>query len=263
MDSLGCARLYSMSEQNTLPSNSWDSLWNLAENRYFTLGPSYHHKARLLQAALTRHASGGRLLDVACGTGDYFKVLAPHFESLTGLDQSAAAIEICRREYPQFQYRLGNSDELDGEASYDAVSCLNALEEMKDDRSALAAMVSVLKPGGKLFLIVPHRRQYWTAKDQMATNQRRYERLELSALLESLGLQIEEATTWGWPLYRIWYRMMNQVKQDVVWEKKTLSFFSKIVGAVASWILYFDNFFQGSDRGSVLLVVARKPMQNA
>jgi 2-polyprenyl-3-methyl-5-hydroxy-6-metoxy-1,4-benzoquinol methylase len=42
-----------------------------------------------------------------------------------------------------------------GEELFDAVSCLNSLEHIKDDLSALANMRKMLSPGGLLAIAVP------------------------------------------------------------------------------------------------------------
>lgn len=237
---------------------AWDTLWNVPEHRAFSRGPSFRHKVRLVQSRVRKHGLRGRVLDVACGTGELLSQLGPAMTELTGADVSIRALERARRVCPRARFV-----QLDIEASalpetFDVIFCTNALEEMERDGEALRHMTPMLSPGGVLVLVTPHRKDYWTAKDALAGNKRRYEREELRRKLADAGLRVVELTTWGWPFYRLWYRSMARVNQDAVWEQRSLTTLARWAGELAYRLLFLDDLFANAALGSILVAVARK-----
>lgn len=142
------------------------------------------------------------VLDVACGTGRLPKTLLaqPEFNGkIIGLDASRAMLSQAARE-------LGNRVTLIwqtaerlpfGADTFDAVTCLEALEFMPNLRQALTEITRVLRPGGILLIsnrIGPWAR--WMPGHTMST-------AELGCLLNELGL---EYRSHAW-----------QVEYDLVW----------------------------------------------
>ena len=81
-------RFSSISEANELLSNST------------TRSPAF----QAFSAELVKHLSGRydlsgkRVLDIGCGNGRQTRFLARHFQKVVGVDISAAAVELARRE---------------------------------------------------------------------------------------------------------------------------------------------------------------------
>ena len=97
-----------------------------------------------------------RLLDIGCGGG----VLTEEFASMgcqvTGIDVSPRSIEIARAHAAQsglsIDYRVGSGTNLTFENnSFEAVSCCDTLEHIRDWKQVIAEASRVLMPGG-LFL---------------------------------------------------------------------------------------------------------------
>lgn len=63
------------------------------------------------------------------------------------------------------------------------VVCLNVLEHIEDDRASLSAVRDLLRPGGRLVLLVPALPALYGALDQALGHFRRYERRELCGKL--------------------------------------------------------------------------------
>lgn len=70
-----------------------------------------------------RGRPGGRLLDVACGTGRHLEHLAPHFDA-EGLDQELQLLEEARRRLPGLPLHLGDMRDFELGRRFDVITCL-------------------------------------------------------------------------------------------------------------------------------------------
>lgn len=100
----------------------------------------------------------GKVLDVACGTGDMVVELlrTRHAASLqvTGVDLSEEMLAIAKRKAPQAEYRLADAEHLPfGDASFDAVTCAFGIRNFVHLEQGLGEMVRVLKPGGRMAIL--------------------------------------------------------------------------------------------------------------
>jgi ubiquinone/menaquinone biosynthesis C-methylase UbiE len=98
----------------------------------------------------------GRVLEVAIGTGLNFAHY-PEEVQLTGVEWSPAMLDIARRRAGQLgrpvDLRQGDAQALEFPAgSFDTVVCTFSLCAIPDDRTAVAEMARVLRPGGLLLL---------------------------------------------------------------------------------------------------------------
>src|SRR5215212_8099642 len=101
--------------------------------------------------------ASGEVLEVAIGTGRNLPFY-PEGIRLTGVDFSAAMLELARRQADQLgrkvDLRLGDAQALDlADASFDTVVCTLSLCAIPDERRAVAEMKRVLRPGGQLLLL--------------------------------------------------------------------------------------------------------------
>lgn len=100
----------------------------------------------------------GKVLDVACGTGDMVVELlrTRHAASLqvTGVDLSKEMMAIAKRKAPQAEYRLADVERLPfGDASFDAVTCAFGVRNFVHLEQGLHEMLRVLKPGGRMVIL--------------------------------------------------------------------------------------------------------------
>ena len=102
---------------------------------------------------------GEQVLDVACGTGALTRLLAEAVgpqEHVVGLDRSPDMLGVAR-EIPlqQIDWREGSADALPFEdESFDVVCCAFGLMFFPDQPAALREMRRVLRPGGRLMVMV-------------------------------------------------------------------------------------------------------------
>ena len=72
----------------------------------------------------------------------------------------------------------------------DTVVCLNVLEHIEDDAASLRAMHDLLRPGGRLVLLVPALRVLYGTLDEALGHFRRYVPDELRAKLSGAGFRV-------------------------------------------------------------------------
>lgn len=132
-------------------------------NRLMTLGQWRYWQWRLARRLDELPLEGARVLDVACGTGEITALLARRVGPsghVTGLDFSPGMLAVARRRLEEAglaaRVRLVQGDALampfpDG--GFDLVTMGFALRNVADLDRALAEMVRVARPGGRVLLL--------------------------------------------------------------------------------------------------------------
>ena len=103
----------------------------------------------------------GKVLDVACGTGDMVIELAKRGCTVTGIDLSEEMLSLARQKTASanFQSSVFNLQLADAEslpfpgASFDAVTCAFGVRNFEHLEQGLKEMLRVLKPGGRLVIL--------------------------------------------------------------------------------------------------------------
>jgi ubiquinone/menaquinone biosynthesis C-methylase UbiE len=98
--------------------------------------------------------SGGKILDVGCGSGQFIEILTGSlgsFESVTGVDVDSTALQEARTRFREDAYRFlqASSQSLPfASGTFDLVSISKALHHVEDDRRTIGEMKRVLRRGG-------------------------------------------------------------------------------------------------------------------
>jgi len=151
---------------------------------------------------IARPPEGGRILEAGCGTGGNLDLLSRYgavdaFEPDAGAGRLAAersGLEIVQAGLPELEGFSG--------ADYDLIGMFDVLEHVEDDRAALEALRTRLKPGGKLLLSVPAFAWLWSAHDVEHHHFRRYAPRELRERAQAAGFSVEAMSafnTWLFP----------------------------------------------------------------
>ena len=96
----------------------------------------------------------GKVLDVACGTGDMVVELQKHGCNVTGVDLSEEMMAIARQKAPEATYMLADAEQLPfSDGTFDAVTCAFGVRNFVHLEQGLGEMLRVLKPGGTIVIL--------------------------------------------------------------------------------------------------------------
>jgi SAM-dependent methyltransferase len=123
------------------------------DDEFGEIGPVH---ARFVADLLERCPPGGTVLDAACGTGKYFAMVLDAGRRVVGTDQSTGMLARARARFPAVPLERVGLQELDFEAEFDAVMCIDAMENIppEDWPRVVANLRRALRPGGHLYLTV-------------------------------------------------------------------------------------------------------------
>lgn len=96
---------------------------------------------------------GERILDIAAGTGTSTVALGRTGAEVIALDFSQGMVDEGRRRHPGLQFVQGDAEKLPfGDAEFDAVTISFGLRNVQRPEVAIAEMLRVLKPGGRVVI---------------------------------------------------------------------------------------------------------------
>jgi ubiquinone/menaquinone biosynthesis C-methylase UbiE len=145
-------------------------------------------------------------LDVATGTGEFARALAPHVASVIGVDATDAMLETGKRFVQEngienIEFRKGIVQELPFEdGTFDIVSSRYAFHHFEAPEPVVAEMARVCRPGGHVILV-----DIVSPEESMADEYNYYERLcdpshtrcldfaEIQSLFRQSGLEVISA----------------------------------------------------------------------
>lgn len=117
------------------------------------------YESAWLDAFIAALPAGGRVLDLGCGSGvpigEYLRASGLR---VSGMDYSAAMIEIAKTNFPNESWvvadmrQLGHTPQFDGILSWDAFFHLSVDEQ----RAVLPDLAARIRPGGAFMLTVGH-----------------------------------------------------------------------------------------------------------
>ena len=133
----------------------------------------------------------------------------------------------------------------------ESILCSNVIEHIEDDQNMINNADLVLKPGGRMILIVPRGEKLYSNLDSAIGHYRRYDQQSLKTLVTSLDYKVEELFTLnkigvlGW-----WYR-------GKVAKQKTIGRFGlKVFNVLVPVFKLIDPILPW--KGLSLVIVARK-----
>lgn len=156
-----------------------------------------------------------RILVDGCGVGMYVRALAPYATQVHGIDIEAEYLTQAVANAPEAELELAACERLPyAPGAFDLVLSHEVLEHVQSDRAAVAEMVRVTRPGGRIIVFVPNRRypfethgHYWrgvyyfgntpginylpdSLRDRLAPHVRTYTEADLLGLFVGLPVRI-------------------------------------------------------------------------
>jgi SAM-dependent methyltransferase len=232
-----------------------------------TLSPSLRHATNYYGWIAEQFGPtlGHRVLDIGGGMGPLLDHVVGPAREITSIDLDPPAVEEIRQRFSadsRVSSRVANileERDLLGliESGFDSILCVNVLEHIQDDASALAAMLRILPPSGYLNLLVPAHPFLYGTPDELAGHFRRYRRKDLVKLAEAAGFDIRDAYFFNG------FGALPYFLNARILKPKSLS------GAVDTQIVLYDRYFVPVLRrlerrvrppfGQSLIIVAQKP----
>jgi SAM-dependent methyltransferase len=253
-----------------LGESRYDALWEGAWDEASALGPGFRSRYALLLRLMAEHGVSGRLLEVGAGGGELLRRVHRRFPWLALSAQEPSEHARKRLESLDFLEAVWGGElggdfgapgsTVLGHAGFHAIVCSEVLEHVPQHEGALDSLVRMLRPGGRLFLTVPLRRELWTPLDDALGHVRRYAPGELAAMCRARGLEIEADLALGFPFYNGYLRMMGSRSPDESAARARGSGPLARLAAGALTALFVAEMRVPSRLGGRGAVVARKPI---
>lgn len=140
----------------------------------------------------------GQVAEVGSGTGTFTQMMVKDKYRVTTLDVNPEYLPqiVLDLQTTRSPRRLF--------AKFDTIVALNVVEHIKHANRAMANFKTMLKPGGRLIILVPAGKWAYGSLDKSLGHIKRYDRQELVELLSKAGFKIEVVRSlnlpgiWGW-----------------------------------------------------------------
>jgi SAM-dependent methyltransferase len=135
-----------MSRQEDTLSPDFDAQWGEIEAA---------HRSFVVRF-LARLPPGARVLDAACGTGKYFRMVLDSGRTILGVDHSAGHLAVTATKFPRVPTEKGDLQELPYRDEFDGVMCVDAMEFVPPEEWPVVVrrFAQALRREGWLYLTV-------------------------------------------------------------------------------------------------------------
>lgn len=238
------------------------------------IGPVHIYRERLMLAWLRRFVGVGTILDAGCGTGSLMIALAKKGFRVCGVERSVNGLRWLVQKadeagvLPDVATAQADVEGLPfATASFQAIVCGEVLEHLVNDAAAVADFHRILRPKGLCVITVPAHPKLWSFCDEYAGHRRRYTKEMLLGLFESKGFRVLRVGNWGFPLIRLYQRlifrpyMYHRKKKQSTAVAQMPSGYKNVADIVLLSIAFLfsvDNLFLWGHWGVGFVLVAQK-----
>jgi SAM-dependent methyltransferase len=159
----------------------------------------------------------GNVVEVGAGSGNFTRWIAQRADRVTAVEPEAhLADRLAAARLPGVEVVRSRVEALaEQEPTFDLAISINVLEHIEDDLGALRVMGRLVKPGGRVAILVPAHQALYGKLDGRYHHLRRYSKRLLAATMTDAGLQIEHVRYFnpvgaiGWLLF---VRMLGRTR---------------------------------------------------
>ena len=140
----------------------------------------------------------GNAVEFGAGTGNFAQHIFDHVTILDLVEPSPNLVAHLRERF----HSKSNVTVIDGtlehvvrnmkDAQYECILMVNVLEHIENDIDAVRECYRILKPGGRLLILVPALPFLYSELDRLVGHFRRYDKSGLHAVLESGGMTLNK-----------------------------------------------------------------------
>lgn len=126
-------------------------LWDRHARDWTCLQEARHRPLRRALLGSLGPLTGVRLLDIGCGVGLLLREAAERGAWVAGVDTAEELLEVARWALPDADLQVGRLEALPHDnGRFDVATACNALRYADDQLAALAELVRVVRPGGRV-----------------------------------------------------------------------------------------------------------------
>ncbi|MGC5032749.1 class I SAM-dependent methyltransferase [Micromonospora sp. DT229] len=165
------------------------------EDRHFW----YRERRAILARELKRIGPprpGARALDIGAAGGGNTRVISEHGWRALATDYSEDVVATARQRGVDAIFADARDLPVESDA-YGFVSAMDVLEHIEEDHLVTQEIARVLEPNGTAFITVPCSMSLWSAHDTAVGHVRRYDRRQLTRVIEGAGLVIDRMWSWN------------------------------------------------------------------
>ena len=134
----------------------------------------------------------GSVLEVGAGTGNFTRWLSAMADRVVAVEPEPGLAEhIERLALPNVELMRSRIETLAGAVTADMAVSINVLEHIDDDEGALRAIRTLVKPGGRIAVLVPAHKALYGKLDERYHHVRRYSRRDLRERMSRAGIEVE------------------------------------------------------------------------
>jgi SAM-dependent methyltransferase len=228
----------------------------------------YYHNdifgSRLLIRILQQHLAG-TVLEVGAGGGAVTRALSPHCTAVLALEpneelhtslarQTSDLSNVStKNEFLQRYVQSIATGSTDLQQQFDAIVYINVLEHIAEDLTELSLAKSVLKPDGRVLIVVPAHQWLYARVDRLTGHHRRYSKRGLQNAITRSGLHVESLRYFdavGLLPYFVIYKLLRSTST----EGTNAVIYSRVIMPI-SYLLY--RLTNGRLIGKNLVAVAK------
>ncbi|MDD3012420.1 MAG: class I SAM-dependent methyltransferase [Candidatus Gastranaerophilales bacterium] len=210
-------------------------------------------KRKIIETIINKYIKGlnykSKILDAGCGTGSNFLMLSKFSKNITMMEYDENASKIAEQKYNCKVYKGSLPSDIPfNDNEFDLIVLLDVLEHIDNDKDALIALKSKLKPEGYLLITVPAFNFLWSSHDESHHHKRRYKLGELNKILLNCGFEKRYCSYYNFILFPLIVCIRFIKKLGLLSKEDDLNAASKIVNYILTLIMSSEShllkFFQ-------------------